>query len=838
MFLATAALYPCALAVMCLGAGLLLERAGGARLPASLLACLGLAALIALSQLSTYIAPLAPATPYLMLALSLAGFALARRRALELAARWRRGAWAALACVLAYALALAPVLAAGRASFSSYMALADSAVHMIGADYLLRHGQRYAHLDLRNSYGQFIHDYYGTSYPSGADTLFGGSAFLLGLPLIWAFQPFNAFVLACAAGPAWLLARASGLRGAWAAAASLAATLPALVYAYELLASVKELTSLTMILTLGALLACHRRWLGARARGPIPFALVLAAGVSALGPAFGAWALAPLLVLGAVAAVDRARIGAVAGRARIGAAPATGAGAPSLQRRQAARARRSRRRLAAGVALGALALLTSAWPTWAQLPSALRVAQAIATTGNSGNLHAPLRAIQALGVWLNGSYKLAPAGAALSATHALAALALAAALLGLVQLLRRRAYALCAWFALTLLASLIVSRTATTWADAKTLVLSSPAVVLLAWASVAALRSLPAGRLATAAAAALALALGGGVLCSDALQYHSSNLAPTARYEELASIGRRFSGRGPTLFTDFDEYSMYQLRDLDVGGPDFVYPPKALARSAGGYGRPVDLDEVSPGALAAYPLIVTRRDPAASRPPAAYALLWQGSYYQVWGRRPGAASPSAHVALSGGVARQCARIGALATRGRASAGARLVASRAPLLVRVPLLRASRPRRWGRERRGIVMGSPGTLRASFTVPHGGRWQVWVQGQIMPAVALSLDGRALASIAGQLDGNSLVPDTVPPLAARLSAGRHTIAVTRTGFSLAPGAGGAAVLDAIFLTPAAPEPSGPLRTVAAANWRALCGVRYRWVELIAPSARERRL
>ena len=39
-------------------------------------------------------------------------------------------------------LALAPVLLAGRPSFSSYMALADSAVHMMGADFLIRHGQR------------------------------------------------------------------------------------------------------------------------------------------------------------------------------------------------------------------------------------------------------------------------------------------------------------------------------------------------------------------------------------------------------------------------------------------------------------------------------------------------------------------------------------------------------------------------------------------------------------------------------------------------------------------------------------------------------------------------
>ncbi len=73
---------------------------------------------------------------------------------------------------------LAPVLFAGRPSFSSYMVLTDSALHMLGADFLIHHGQDYAHLDLRNSYGQYINSYYNTSYPSGADTLFGGSALL------------------------------------------------------------------------------------------------------------------------------------------------------------------------------------------------------------------------------------------------------------------------------------------------------------------------------------------------------------------------------------------------------------------------------------------------------------------------------------------------------------------------------------------------------------------------------------------------------------------------------------------------------------------------------------
>jgi hypothetical protein len=841
MFLATALLYPCVLAALCLGTGLLVDRLSGGFLPPALLLTVGAAGLIGLSQLSTYAYPIAPATPYLMAAVALAGLVAGwgRLRSLVLGAAagrdgaglWRRATWPVLASVLAYALALAPVLAAGRPSLSSYMALADSAVHLIGADFLIRHGQHYVHLDLRNSYGQYIDDYYNHSYPSGADTLFGGSASLLGLPLIWAFQPFNAFVLAAGAGPAWLIARRMHLGRPWAAVAALTAVVPALVYAYALLASVKEIAAMTMILTLGALVVVHREWLGtapvpgvraspvslARA---IPVALVLAAGVSALGLAFGAWALAGVAVL-AVALVPELR-----------------AGGP-----------RARRSLALVVA-AALALLIAAWPTWRDLSGALSVARAIASTSNSGNLHAPLHVTQVLGVWLNGSYKLAPAGAALVATHVLIAVAIAAALLGAVHLVRIRAYALAGWIALTLLASLLVGETVTAWAEAKTLVLSSPLVVLLAWAGVAALLAPGAGGsphapgrsagrggtvapaprrlVARVAAALLALALAGGVLASDALQYHVSDLAPTARYRELASLDSRFGGGGPTLFTGFDEYSMYELRDMDVGGPDFVYPPPAVAAAAGGHGEPVDLDRVAPRALLSYPLIVTRRDPSTSRPPSAYGLTWQGSYYQVWHRRKGAPAAELHVALGGSPAAQCARIAALAPLAAADR-ARLVAAQAPQLIGVSLARSSHPRRWGHEREGLVMSTPGTLTASFELPAGGNWQVWVQGQIMPSVQLRVDGRTLASISGQLDGNSLVPNTVPPIPVTLAAGRHRVTVTRHGFSLAPGDGGAAVFDAIFLTPAATDPQGPLRTAAPARWRSLCGRSYQWVEVV---------
>jgi hypothetical protein len=798
MFLATALLYPCVLAALCMGAGLLVDRCSGRFLPAPLLFSVGVAALIAVSQLSTYAAPVAPATPYVMAAVALAGFALAWGRVRSLLLRARQRPWLPAAFVLAYVIALAPVLAAGRPTFSSYMTLADSAVHMLGADFLLRHGQDYAHLDLLNSYGQFINDYYNSSYPSGADTLFGGSALLVRLPLIWAYQPFNAFLLATAVGPAWLLARRMRLDGALAALAALSAVVPALVYAYELFGSVKEMAAISMLLTLGSLAVLHGSWLRSAPARVIPFALVLAAGVSALGLAFGAWALVAVLVLLAV----------LAGQLR-------------------ARSQRVRPALVL-TAGGTITVLIAAWPTWTHVSASLKIAEDIAYTANPGNLHSPLRASQVLGVWLGGSYKLAPTGAALTATHVLIVLTLLAAVLGAVHVVRIRAYSLVGWLALMLLAWLGVTRLVTTWASAKTLVLTSPAVVLLAWGGVAALRAAPSRSVSRVLATLLALVLAGGVIVSDALQYRSSNLAPTARYRELSSLNSRFAGRGPSLFTDFDEYALYELRDLDVGGPDFAYPPLAVAVAAGGYGDPVQLDRIPAKALLAYPLIVTRRDPLASRPPSAYRLVWQGSYYQVWSRSPGAAPALAHLAAAGPPAVRCAAIARLAHTAGGS-GARLVAASAPELVPISLAGAARPTGWSHAREGFVMRTPGRLSAAFEVPYGGLWGVWAQGQIMPAVRLSVDGRAVSSIAGQLSGNSLVPDTVPPTLVRLSAGEHRLTVERSGSSLAPGDAGSAVLDAIFLTPAGAAGQSTLHSASASDWRGLCGGRYQWIELV---------
>ena len=805
-------LYPCVLALLCAGAGLLVDRVSGSFLPGALLPVVGAAALIGLSQLTTYIVFLAPATPYLLALLALAGFALGRRRVAGLTAlarqaggRRQRFGWQLAALVIAYVAALAPVLFAGRPSFSSYGVLTDSAFHMFGADFLIRHGQDFSHLDLRNSPGQYLNDYYNTYYPSGADTFFGGSALLVRVPLIWAFQPFNAFMLALATGPAWVLVRRFGLDGWLAALATLTVTLPALVYGYELIASVKEISSLPLILALGALVVLHPRWLRGPPRGAVPFALLAAAGVSALGVAFGAWALTAAIVLVAIAVRDMAS-------------------------RDGASDRSSARGLLLLTGVGLLVAFVAAFGTWLELSGSLQVARNIASTNNPGNLQNPLRTVQILGTWLVSSYKHVPTGGDLTASYALAMVALAAAVLGAAYVVHRREYALAAWIALTLAVLLGLTAYGTTWADGKALMLTSPVVVLLAWAGVAALRdgarSRPALRqLLAPAALLLALALAGGVAASDALQYHGSNLAPTARYEELASINSRFAGRGPALFTDYDEYSLYLLRDLDVGCPGFMYPPPAVAQTEG---RPANLELIAPAALRSYPLIITRRDPAASRPPAAYRLLYQGAYYEVWGRRPGAPAALAHVSVPSTGAVPCPRVAGLAQLAKAH-GAQLLGASPAETIGIDVASASHPA-WAESRDGLLMSRPGRLEATFAVPHTGLWDLWLQGEIMPAVGVSIDGRLLASISGQLTGVATDPDTMAPLRIGLTAGPHRLTITRGSSSLlAPGSGGSAILDSIFLTPVGAGGQATLHITPTARWRSLCEQRLEWIEVV---------
>ena len=129
-------LFPLVLAVLALGCARLLERVVGRQLPGALPLPVGLATLTVVAGFTTLSPRTADLTVPALVGLGIFGLGLNRRRALA-GFDWRAGA-GALAAFLAVG---APVIASGRATFSGYVKLDDSATFLALTDRTLEHGR-------------------------------------------------------------------------------------------------------------------------------------------------------------------------------------------------------------------------------------------------------------------------------------------------------------------------------------------------------------------------------------------------------------------------------------------------------------------------------------------------------------------------------------------------------------------------------------------------------------------------------------------------------------------------------------------------------------------------
>ena len=193
------------------------------------------------------------------------------------------------------------------------------------------------------------------------------------------------------------------------------------------------------------------------------------------------------------------------------------------------------------------------------------------------------------------------------------------------------------------------------WVDGKALATASPAILLAGMAGACAI--FERGR--RVEAAVLVLAIGGGVMWSNVLAYHGVWLAPRAQLAELASIGDRFAGDGPTLMTEYQPYGMrHFLRRMDPEATselrtrvDPLLDGRPLVK-----GEYADLDRFQLGAILAYKWLVLRHSPTESRPPSNYRRVWTGRYYEVWQQVGSPSTIRKHLRLGntvqpGGVAR-------------------------------------------------------------------------------------------------------------------------------------------------------------------------------------------
>ncbi len=804
-FLAVVFVFPLLLAALSLGNGLLVGRLARVHMPALLLLPVGFGTLVVVSQITTRGSFTAPLTPWVLLVLALLGYALARQ---ELAERWRTRRhgwwWGPGAALAAYVIVASPIILSGRLTFPGYLLDTTGAIQLMGAEWLLHHGNTVGSVAAVPGYGTTLNAYFGNGYPSGGHTVLASVGWLSGQDLLWLYSPFQAVELALAALTLTFLAGRAGLGRLAAAAAGLVAAIPALVFSYALMGSVKELTALPMLLLMGALFTIARE-LGREGglRATLPFAIAAAASLGAIGIAASPW----IVLFGGGALLIAVPVARRADLRRLIVAAAT---------------------LAIGTAVLAL-------PTVAPLSKTLGLAEGVSSSNakavsDPGNLLRPLRFVQTFGIWLGESHRVDPKY--VNQTYVLIGIVVLCFAAGLVWLVRRRAWSVLAFVAISVIVRMALVRHGTEWTDAKLLVLLSPVIVLVAL--IGALAGIGSR---TAEKVLLFVVVAGGVLTSDALAYHGTNMAPSARFSELRSIGQRFAGQGPSLTPDFDEYTLYLLRNMRPTGPGLAYAgPLTLA---GGeplsYGHSYDLDAISATSVQRFQLLVLRRSPERSRPPSNFMPVWSGPYYTVW-RRSGPA-PMTHLGLGGSnfqaaAVAPCATVKELARQAE-RAGTKLTFTPRPLNVAADLGSAARspsivqfPDLEG----GAALGynGPGRIQTDLQVATAGEYELWLGGSLdSRSLHVVLDGRLVGAPATQSgdDGNMIHVARLT-----LAAGPHQIQLVRHGGGLQPGNNAGTVIDAIVLEPVAAEQE-TVQTIAPSAWRSLCGRPLDWLEV--PSA-----
>jgi hypothetical protein len=314
-----------------------------------------------------------------------------------------------------------------------------------------------------------------------------------------------------------------------------------------------------------------------------------------------------------------------------------------------------------------------------------------------------------------------------------------------------------------------------------------------------------------------------GVLWSNVLAYHHVTLAPYGQMSELAAIGHRFAGDGPTLINEYQPYAArHFLRAMDAEAPAELRRRPIPLRdggqvSKGGY---ADLDEFQLRALPVYRTIVIRTSPVASRPPAPYQLVYDGRWYQVW-QRPVRPSRAVIDAIPLGSPTDptgtpaCSDLIRLARATRAGGLLAAVARPAPSVEAVP--------------------SPlpvGDTSHAFTIARPGRYRVWLSGSFTRRLITSVDGVRIGSATGVLNE----PAGWTPLGTvRLSPGVHRVTLSYGDAELYPGSGGGGragpVLTVGPLAVAPVTADLPVTYVSPNDARTLCGKRWDWVEALGP-------
>jgi hypothetical protein len=816
VFLFAWVVFPLAMIVLCLGAGLALRRVSGASaLPLVLVLPAGLAVLVVLCGLLCYFKGTAQLAGPACAVVGVGGLLVGRAALGEIRARGLGGVdrWALVAGLGAWAVFAAPIVLSGKPGFTGYAHIVDISYELDLSAHFAHAGRATDPTVASSAYQTVLNKYLASGYPGGGPWTLGALSNLTPIDLSWLYQPFLAFVAAMSSLSMYrLLAGVVPSRGVRALGAFIASQANVLA-AYGMTGGIKELCTSSFLLLSAALFAeaFPRMRPG---RGVVAIPVALAATLASLS-------LTTLPWLG-VLAVGVALTAIAFGRARLAA-------------------------FVAGLQMAASFVVLSL-PT---LAAGLKLLPVVSGSGpvDLGNLSQAMPAIASAGVWISGDYRF-PQYAHRGLSEAIAVLVLVLAAIGLVHAIRRRAWSV-AWLgAAGAIALYYVAHRYGPWIQFKADCISSPIALLLAFAGVGQLmrvgRRLRSarprlGRVSLVALPALpAAVVVFGVLAGSALLYHNTTLAPYERLHNLEAIGGRFAGQGPTLTPDFEEYAEYYLRDDDqtsmVNGPTLGVRVGVNREAEPGGIFEYDLDEFSLSWLEGFHTIVMRRDPLSSRPPSNYRLVYLSRWYEVWQRSSPASGVRVHLVAPSGTHRAAFCAGVRTAARGAGAAAQIAYTTPPSGYRqldssdMKLTRSFLP-----EGGPIHAVGRGRATGEAVITRAGAYELFLGGSIGRPVDVRIDGRRVGGVAYQIS----YPDQWVLIGLqRLTAGRHRVELTRGGFSFHAGNGNGEdglnrTIGPLDIVPA----GGDIATVHYASSNAFQQVcrssqPLRWVEVVRAS------
>ena len=673
------------------------------RLPLPLVPPLGLAATVGISQAATVVPSVAPAAPWLLLVSAVTGVVLARRRLLS----QRLTLWPAMAASCVYLCLVAPVALHGEATLAGYGQDTTSSIHVAGAAHLVDSGRSFSDI-APSSYATELKGYFANAYPSGAHTVLGSVGKLTGQDLLLSYQPYMAVLVALLAPVLYFFGRLASVSRPVSAVIAFVASQPALVYAYAVQGSLKELAALPLIALTVALTVLYVDTQNWKPRAIVPLAVTVAGGMGVVGLGYLAWG-APALAVLVIWTL------------------------------------RMRPRASIGI-LGVSALLFGAVVACLTLPTVIDSTRflrsgvtVLVTQSENGNLVRPLRWYQMFGTWLAGDYRGNPDSQG-SATYVFIGLTVVAAGLGVGWLLRRRAYPVLLYPATSIFAWACITTRGSPWVDGKVLMVVSPAIVFVALCGTAGMAQEGLGVEALLLAAAVTV----GVLWSNATIYHATPLADEHRFAELRQIGESNAGKGPILIPEFEDYTLWYLRDSRPYGPGFSYSKLGQVRNGvrPKYGTSYDLDELPLWYVERANEILLRRSPVASRPPANYALVEAHRFYEVWrkvrlGWRVVAHVPSGENGMAGARI-ACSEIKRVATDARRDRGMLAYVARELGPTILPAQARTSGNWAGQLGPRIGLNGPGRLDANIEAGVPGAYEVWVNGAFQRGVHVYADG----------------------------------------------------------------------------------------------------